>query len=116
MCTSTAEDADALPAQPVTLIGDSTVEKSAIATSAPLVAAQRAGLGDGDGDGDGDGLGVGAGPAPRLSVQASIRPMSPPAVSWTRSLQVPLAGSEARFTVYVWSMLRVLPPARLWSR
>ena len=38
MCTSTVAVADALPAQPAMVIGDSTVEKSAIGTSVPLVA------------------------------------------------------------------------------
>ena len=61
MCTSTVAVADALPAQPETVIGDSTVERSGICTSVPLVAAQPVGLGDGDGDGDGDGLGDGVG-------------------------------------------------------
>jgi len=43
------------------VIGDSTVAKSVIWTSAPLVATQRAGLGEGDGEGLGDGDGVGVG-------------------------------------------------------
>src|SRR3954469_8428575 len=116
MCTSTVALADALPAQPEMVIGDSTVERSGICTSVLLVAVQPAGLGDDDGDGDGDGDGVGDGPAPRLIVQVSMRPMSAAAASWTRSFQVPLAGSDDRFTVYVWSMLSMLPPARLWSR
>src|SRR3954453_17656492 len=104
MCASTVAVADALPAQPETVIGDSTVERSGIATSVPLVAAHPAGLGDGDGaalgvgvglgDGDGGGLGGGVGPAPRLRVQESMRPTSTAAASWTRSLQVPLAGSD----------------------
>src|SRR3954453_23248447 len=64
MCTSTVAVADALRAQPETVIGDSTVERSGIGTSLPLVAAQPAGLGDGDG------------PAPRLIVQESMRPTS----------------------------------------
>src|SRR3954447_24566942 len=96
MCTSTVADAGALPAQPETAIGDSTVERSGIGTSVVLVAAHPAGLGDGDGDGVG--LGVGVGPAPRLMVQESMRPMSAAAASWTRSFQVPLAGSEDRST------------------
>src|SRR3954453_23700861 len=103
MCTTAVAVADALPAQPAMVIVDSTVERSGIATSAPLVAAHPAGLGDGDGDGDGDGvglgdgdgdgLGVGVGPARRFRVQESMRPMSAAAASWTRSLQMPLAGS-----------------------
>src|SRR4051812_27816556 len=116
MCTSTVAVAEALPGQPETVIGDSTVERSGIATSVGLVAAQPAGAGVGLGDGVGVGVGVGVGPVPRFRVQASMRPMSAAAASWTRSLQVPLAGSEERLTVYVWSMLWVLPPARLCSR
>src|SRR5690349_10200613 len=65
MCTSTVAAADALPGQPETVIGDSTVERSGIGTSVGLVAAQPAGtgvgLGVGPGDGDGDGLGVAVG-------------------------------------------------------
>src|SRR3954453_16272721 len=61
MCASTVAVADALPAQPATLIGDSTVERSGICTLVPLVAAHPVGLGDGDGDGLGDGVGVGLG-------------------------------------------------------
>ena len=61
MCTSTVAVADALPAQPEMVIGDSTVERSGIGTSVPLVAAHPAGLGDGDGVGLGDGVGVGVG-------------------------------------------------------
>ena len=66
MCTSTVAVADALPAQPATVIGDSTVERSGICTSLPLVAAHPAGLGVGMvglgvGDGDGVALGVGDG-------------------------------------------------------
>ena len=109
MCTSTVAAADALPGQPETVIGDSTVERSGIGTSVVLVAAHPAGPGDGDGvalgdgvglgDGDGVGLGVGVGPAPRLRVQESMRPTSAAAASWTRSLQVPLAGSDDRLTV-----------------
>src|SRR3954447_22360768 len=115
MCTSTVAVADALPAQPETVIGDSTVERSGIGTSVVLVAAQPFGPGDGDGVALGDGVGlgdvdgvglgegdgVGVGPAPRLMVQESMRPMSAAAASWTRSLQVPLAGSDDRFTAYV---------------
>ena len=56
MCTSTVAVADALPAQPEMVIGDSTVERSGICTSVPLVAAHP--VGDGDGDGLGVGLGV----------------------------------------------------------
>src|SRR4051812_32148141 len=93
MCASTVALADALPAQPETVIGDSTVERSGIGTSVPLVATQPAGPGDGDGDGlgvgdgvglgdgDGVGLGVGVGLAPRLMVQESMRPMSAAAAS-----------------------------------
>src|SRR4051812_6426409 len=111
MCTSTVAVAEALPGQPATVIGDSTVERSGIGTSVPLVAAQPfgpgdgVGLGDGDGvglgDGDGVGLGVGVGVvlAPRLMVQESMRPMSAAAASWTRSFQVPLAGSDDRLVV-----------------
>src|SRR3954469_8388145 len=100
MCTSTVAAVEALPAQPVMVIGDSTVERSGIGTSVPLVAAQAGGFGDGDGVGDGvgvglgDGVGLGVGPAPRLMVQASMRPVSAVAASWTRSFQVPLAGLE----------------------
>src|SRR5690349_4818365 len=111
MCTSTVALADAVPAHPVTAIGDSTVVKSAIGTSVPLVATQPAG----PGEGDGLGVGVTAGAAWRLRLQESMRPTSPPAASCTRSFQVPLADSEERLTTYVWSMLRVLPPARLCS-
>ena len=57
------------------------------------------GVGDGVGVGVGVGLGVGVGPAPRLMVQESMRPMSAAAASWTRSFQVPLAGSDDRLTV-----------------
>src|SRR4051794_19234869 len=103
MCTSTVAVADALPAHPEMLIGDSTVERSGISTSVPLLAVHPAGLGDGDGvglvvgDAVGDGVGVGA--APRLMVQASMRPTSAAAASWTRSFQVPLAGSDDRLVV-----------------
>src|SRR4051812_16999570 len=103
MCTSTVAVADALPAQPEIAIGDSTVERSGIGTSVLLLATHPAGLGAGDGDGEGEGEGegdgVGAGPAPRLMVQESMRPMSAAAASWTRSFQVPLAGSEDRSVV-----------------
>src|SRR4051794_28801715 len=61
MWTVAVAVADALPAQPETVIGDSTVERSGICTSAPLVAAQPVGLGVGDGDGVGLGVGVGVG-------------------------------------------------------
>src|SRR3954452_15093042 len=69
MCASTVAVADALPAQPETVIGDSTVERSGIGTSVPLVAAQPFAPGDGDGvalgvglgGGDGVGLGVAVG-------------------------------------------------------
>ena len=61
MCTSTAAVAEAVPAQPAMVIGDSTVEKSAIGTSVPLVARHPAGTGDGDGEGEGVGLGDGVG-------------------------------------------------------
>src|SRR3954468_6975270 len=102
MCTSTVAVAEALPGQAEMVIGDSTVERSGICTSALLVAAHPVGLGDGDGegvgegvgdglgDGDGvglavgDGVGVGVGPAPRLMVQESMRPTSAAAASWTR--------------------------------
>src|SRR4051794_36826645 len=97
MWTSTVAVADALPGQLEMVIGDSTVARSGICTSGLLVAVQPAG--PGDGDGDGDGLGVGVGPAPRFIVQASMRPMSAAAASWTRSFQVPLAGSEVRLVV-----------------
>src|SRR4051794_6319139 len=98
MCTSTVAVAEALPAQPATVIGDSTVVRSGIGTSVPLVAVHPVGFGEGDG--------VGAGVpvlALRLTVHESMRPMSPAAASWTRSLHVPLAGLADRFTVYVWS-------------
>src|SRR5690242_1863251 len=62
MCTSTVAAADAMPAQPETVTGDSTVARSGIATSAPLLATQP------DGDGDGDGLGVGLGDGVGLGV------------------------------------------------
>ena len=74
-----------------------------------IVVSGTGGVGEGDGVGLGDGvgvavgvgvgLGVGVGPAPRLMVQESMRPMSAAAASWTRSLQVPLAGSDDRLTV-----------------
>ena len=113
MCTSTVAVADALPAQPARLIDDSTVVRSGICTSVLLVAVQLVGDGDGLGDGVGLGdavgvglgdgvglgLGVGVGPAPRLMVQVSMRPTSAAAASWTRSFQVPLVGSDDRFTV-----------------
>src|SRR4051794_28774034 len=99
MCTSTVAFADALPGQPETVIGDSTVDRSGIATSVVLVAAHPAGPGDGLGEGDGVGLGVGVGPAPRLMVQESMRPTSAAAASWTRNRHVPLAGSDERLTV-----------------
>src|SRR5262245_37880109 len=81
MCTSTVALADALPAQLVIAIGDSTVEKSAIGTSAPLVAVHPAGPGDGDGDGLGDGLGDGVGVGvvatvnDRVAGDGSVRPL-----------------------------------------
>src|SRR5689334_180038 len=103
MWASTVAVADALPGQPEMVIGDSTVERSGICTSVLLMAAHPGGLGGADGVGlgvgVGVGLGVGAGPAPRLIVQESMRPMSAAAASWTRSLQVPLAGSDDRLTV-----------------
>src|SRR4051794_6658407 len=103
MCTSTVAAADALPAQPAMVIGDSTVERSGICTSVPLVAAHAVGDGEGDGvglgEGEGEGDGVGLGPEPRLIVQESMRPTSAAAASWTRSFQVPLAGSEDRLVV-----------------
>src|SRR3954447_17606792 len=99
MCASTVAVAEALPAQPATVIGDSTVERSGIGTSALLVAAHPVGLGVGLGDGDGVGLGVGVGPVPTLMVQESMRPTSAAAASWTRSFHVPLAGSDDRLTV-----------------
>src|SRR3954447_17220006 len=99
MCTSTVAVADALPGQPAMVIGDSTVERSGICTSPPLVSAHPAGLGDGVGVDVGVGLGVGVGPAPRLTVQESMRPTSAAAASWPRSLQVPLRCSEERLTV-----------------
>jgi hypothetical protein len=67
MCASTVAVADALPAQPATVIGDSTVERSGISTSMPLVAVHPVGAGDGVavgvglGDGVAVGLGVGVG-------------------------------------------------------
>src|SRR3954453_10844710 len=67
MWTSTVAVADALPAQPAIVIGDSTVERSGICPSALLLATHPAGPGDGDGlavgvgDGDGVALAVGDG-------------------------------------------------------
>ena len=61
MCTSTVAAADALPGQPETVIGDSTVERSGIGTSVVFVAAHPAGPGNGVGEGDGVVLGVGVG-------------------------------------------------------
>src|SRR4051812_35732807 len=61
MCTSTVALADAVPGQPETVIGDSTVERSGIGTSVPLLTVHPAGLGDGDGVGLGVGVGVGLG-------------------------------------------------------
>src|SRR3954464_6480693 len=55
MCTSAVAVADALPAQPEMRIGDSTVERSAIGKSLPLVPTQPVGLGDGVGVGVGVG-------------------------------------------------------------
>src|ERR1700754_3918412 len=55
MCASTVAVAAALPEQPEMRIGDSTVERSAICTSLPLVAAHPIGLGDGVGVGVGSG-------------------------------------------------------------
>src|SRR5262245_36962284 len=95
------------------LIDDSTVERSGIGTSVPLVAMHTAVLGEGDEVGLGEGVDVG--PAPRLIVHASMRPTSAAAASWTRSFQVPLASSDARLVVKVWSMLSALPPVRLCS-
>src|SRR5689334_25031584 len=100
MWTSTVAVADALAAQPAMVIGDSTVERSGICTSALLLATHPAGPG------------AGVGLAPRLRVQESMRPMSAAAAAWTRSFQVPLAGSVERSVVKVWSVLSVLPPAR----
>ena len=68
MCTSTVALADALPAQPETAIGDSTVERSAICTSLPFVAAHPVGLGDGLGVGLGVGVGLGLGDGVGLGV------------------------------------------------
>src|SRR3954447_5232154 len=103
MCTSTVLVADALPGQPVTVIGDSTVERSGIWTSVLLVAVHEVGLGEGEGDGvglgEGAGDGVAVGPVPSVMVQESMRPVSAAAASWTRSFQVPLAGSVARLVV-----------------
>ena len=59
MCTSTVAVADALPAQPETVIGDSTVERSGICTSVPLVAAQPSGSATVTARAVGVGLGVG---------------------------------------------------------
>ena len=61
MCTSTVADADASPAQPEIAIGDSTIERSGIATSVALVAAHPVGTGVGDGLGLGVGVAVGLG-------------------------------------------------------
>src|SRR3954454_7707922 len=82
MCTSTVAAADALPGQPETVIGDSTVERSGIATSAPLVAVHPAGVGGGDGValgvavgvglGDGVGLGVAVGDGVGLGVGVGV--------------------------------------------
>src|SRR5262245_40401657 len=99
MCTSTVAVAKALPGHPAIVIGDSTVETSGIGTSAPLFPPQA----------------VRVVPL-RLMVQELMKPTSAAAASWTRSFQVPLAGSEDRLTVYVWSMLSALPPVRLRRR
>src|SRR5262245_20775611 len=112
MCTSTVADADAAPGQLEMVIADSTVERSGIRTSMPLVAEHPVesgvglglgvgvefGMGVGVGEGAAVGVGVGA-VAPRLMVQESMRPTSAAAASCTRSLQLPLAGSDDRFTV-----------------
>src|SRR5690348_12203454 len=98
MCTSTVAAAAALPGQPAIVIDDSTVVRSGICTSLPLVAAHPAGLGVAVGLCVGVGLGVdvgvragfgaGVGVAPsRLMVHESMRPTSAAAASWTRSLQ-----------------------------
>src|SRR3954464_11868802 len=72
MWTSTVAVADALPAQPETVIGDSTVERSGIGTSVPLVAAHAVGLGDGDGVALGVGVGLGGGDGVGLGVAVAV--------------------------------------------
>src|SRR4051794_35095993 len=101
MGNSTVLVAAALPGQTVMVIGDSKVERSGIWTSVLLVAGHVAGLGEGEGDGVGlgEGDGVAVGPVPSVRVQESMRPVSAAAASWTRSFQVPLAGSVARLVV-----------------
>ena len=85
MCTSTRAVADALPAQPETVIGDSTVERSGICTSVPLLAAQP---GLGDGDGLGVGLGVVATVNDCVAGDSSVLPLL---VARTVSVYGPLA-------------------------
>src|SRR3954471_3365302 len=80
MCTSTVALAGALPGQPAMVIGDSTVERSGICTSVPLVAVHPVGLGvgdgvglgDGDGLGEGDGVGVGVGEGDGVGVGVGV--------------------------------------------
>ena len=66
MCTSTVAVAEALPGQPATVIGDSTVERSGIATSVPLVSVLQLPAG-GVGVGVGVGVGTGVVPVPTCS-------------------------------------------------
>ena len=61
MCTSTVALSDVSPAQPEIAIGDSTIERSGIATSVALVAAHPVGTGDGLGLGVGVAVGLGVG-------------------------------------------------------
>jgi hypothetical protein len=61
MCTSTVAVAVASPGQPVIVIGDSTVVRSGICTSALLVTAQPVGLGEGVVLGVGVDVGLGVG-------------------------------------------------------
>src|SRR4051794_33515412 len=108
MCTSTVEVADALPAHPEMLIGDSTVERSGIGTSLLLVAVHPAGLGDGDGvglgvgdavglgegegDGDGDGEGDGVVPAVNDCVAGEASTLPASSRARTENVYVPLTG------------------------
>ena len=56
----------------------------------------------------------GAGSGQKVIDQLSIRPVSPLALSFTRSFQVPSRASLDRFSVTVLLTLSALPPVRLW--
>src|SRR5262245_55552838 len=99
MWTSTVAVADALPGQPVMVIGDSTVMRSGIFMSLLLVAAQPVELGDGVGLGVGVGVGLEVGVGVGLEVGVGV------ALEVGVGVGVDAAAEKIGVTHCTWSMV-----------